>query len=142
MGFTAVCREADKASAGAGAAGVVPRAVAVAPPEGRMAVFGASGFSSNPGASSAARSSELVGESGGNSVWVGLTPLLGLPLRGRAGPPGGPCQDGSLVLTGEAGRAGSLRGLPLGQVAFAAAAVIAASAAASAGVLRQESAWH
>lgn len=46
----------------------------------------------------------------------------------------GPCHDGSLEADGEAdlaaGRATSLRGLPLGFAAFAAAAVAAASAAA------------
>lgn len=131
MAFPAVCKEAGTAAARAGTAGLV----VAAPLQGRVAVFGASGFSSNPGASSAARSSELVGEPGANSVWV--TPLLGLPLRGRAVAPGGPCQDGSLLLSGEAGRAGSLRGLPLGLVTFAAAAVAVASAAASAGVLHQ-----
>ena len=85
--------------------------------------------SSNPGASSAARSSELVGEGGdeGVRVWVAR---LGLPLGRRAGIAIGPCHDGSLEADGEAdlaaGRATSLRGLPLGFAAFVAAASAAA----------------
>lgn len=89
-----------------------------------------------------ARSSELVGEGGGEGVGVGVTPLLGLPLRGGAAIPCDPSQHGSAVTNGEVGReagmAVSLRGLPLGLAAFAADAAAAASAAASAGVLQQD----
>ena len=109
--------------------------------EGCLVLLGASGLSSNPGASWAARSSELEGEGGGKGVGVRVTPRLGLPLRGRAVVPCGPCQHGSSVTNGEVGReagmAVSFRGLPLGLAAFAAAAAAAASAAASAGVLHQ-----
>ena len=105
--------------------------------DGCLALLGASGLSSKPGASCAARSSELVGEGGG----VGVTPRLGLPLRRRAVVPCDPCQHGSVVTDGEAGReagmAASLRGLPLGLAALAAATAAAASAAASTSVLHQ-----
>ena len=99
------------------------------------------GFNSIPGASSAARSSELVGEGGGEGVGVGvLVPRLGLPRGRRAWSPTGPCQEGSLEADGEADLAAgtviSLRGLPLGLAALATAAVAAASAA-SAGVLHE-----
>ena len=81
-----------------------------------------------------------MGEGGGKGEVAGVTPLLGLPLRGGAVAPCGPCQDGSWVTDGEveraAGTAASLRGLPLGLAALTAAAVAAASAAASAGVLQ------
>lgn len=110
-------------------------------PEGCLAVFGGSGLSSSPGASWAARSSELVGEGGGEGEGGGVTPLRGLPLQARAVVLCGPCQHGSLVTDGDVGREGgmvtSLRGLPLGLAALAAAAALAASAAASAGVLHQ-----
>ena len=99
-------------------------------------------FNRIPGASSAARSSELVGEGGSEGVGVGvLAPRLGLPLGRRACLPTGPCQEGSLEVDGEAdlaaGTAISLQGLPLGFAAFAAAATVAASVAASAGVLHE-----
>ena len=109
--------------------------------EGCLALLGGLGLSSKPGASCAARSSELVGEGGGKGWGVGVTPFLGLPLRGRAVAPCGPSQHGSMVIDGEVGReagmAASLRGLPLGLAVLAAAAMAAASAAASAGVLHQ-----
>ena len=100
------------------------------------------GFKSIPGASSAARSSELVGEGGGEGVGVGVVvPRLGLPLGRGAWSPTGPCQEGSLEADGEAdlaaGIATSLQGLPLVFAGFAAAATTAASAAASAGVLHE-----
>ena len=108
--------------------------------EGCLALVGASGLSSKPGARCAARSSELVGEGGGKGGGFGVTPLLGLPLRGRAVVSCGPCH-GSVVTDGEvereAGMAASLRGLPLGLAALAAATAAAASAAASTGVLHQ-----
>ena len=108
-----------------------------------MTAFAGLWSSSNPGASSAARSSELVGEGGGEGPKLVLTPLLGLPLRGGAVALIGPCHGGSSVTDGEAARAagmgGSLHGLPLDLAVFAAAAMAAASAAASAGVLHNNS---
>ena len=123
--------EAAAAAAAAAAAGLFCEVVAIA-----------LGFKSIPGASSAARSSELVGEGGGEGVEVGvLVPRLGLPSGRKAWSPTGPCQEGSLEVDGEAdlaaGIAISLRGLPLGFAALAAAATAAASAAASAGVLHE-----
>ena len=102
---------------------------------GCASALAAVGLSSNPGASSAARSSELVGEGGVDGVGGKVTPLLGLPLRNGAAAADGPCRDGSVLTDGEAGVALSLRGLPLGLTDFAAAATVAASAAASTGVL-------
>ena len=147
-GCAAVCKESEAAATGAAAAATAAAAAGLflgmaeaALLEGCLALLGASGLSSKPGASCAARSSELVGEGGGKGGGVGVTPLLGLPLRGRAVVPCGPCQHGSLltdVAAGrEAGMAASLRGLPLGFAALTAAATTAASAAASAGVLHQ-----
>ena len=137
--WTTVCKAAGVVAVGEAAAGLSRRAVAAALLKGRMTVLAGLGSSSNPGASSAARSSELAGEGGGEGPGVVLTPLLGLPLRGGAVAPMGPCLDGSSVTVGEAawaaGMGPSLRGLPLGLAAFAAAAMAAASAAASAGVL-------
>ena len=148
-GCAAVCKESEAAATGAAAAAAATAAAAglflgmaeAALLEGCLALLGASGLSSKPGASCAARSSELVGEGGGKGGGVGVTPLLGLPLRGRAVVPCGPCRHGSVLTDGavgrEAGMEASLRGLPLGFAALTAAAIAAASAAASAGVLHQ-----
>ena len=97
-----------------------------------------SGISSKPGANSAARSSDLVGEGGGEGVGVWAACLV-LPLGRRAVSHTCPCHEGSLKADGDAdladGTGASLRGLPLSLAGFAAAVAAAASTAASAGVL-------